>query len=832
MSLQIIFPDESKMKVKKLDSIKDTLNKIYSKKIGNPELETLNKTLGELQGYLLVADRKNLAEYYTHFYQLDFLSLFNNFLEKNIERLTFLILQMINFLTTNIQNKELLEYIYKKKFPTKIAGINLNIIDKLISLDTKKNEEYLTYQINFIKSLTLKINIDSLNYFYDCNINQFPILTKSLSLYNYTDPLIRNVVKNIFLAIIKIENQNLREFLISFPINLYYSNIIFQLKNSIISLSQVNLGENEGSKAMNKLQKEHDFIIDTIFYIADLISLNIEKINFILINCLINEIIFPLLYTLINKNPQTVTIYHSLYMLCLILFTIKNEFLYRVIITFLFNEKILNNMLINLPSHPFQIINRNLMENINFLITNYLYADVNDQNWQIIKTYMKKTTGIDLSTSEIDIDNIYDTLKNLMAMNNPNELSENTVFKTVNDFLKCNDDAIILSLNLIIYSLLKSYKTLQFDNNEQENNNDNNVEDDEDEFDFNLINENKKAAPKNMVKTYLLINDFFRIDLTDDKSHNIVNYLFNYFSMHKVFRIATYEIMLINIQMITNIFLEKNNNSEEARKAILVKLVNLIDVQYNKMNELLQQDKNINRYLFDSCSKAYDHYVKNQDKKINDLITLPNILIPIIFIDKIDSIPEYLKEEKFNNEILKNYIFNIFFINDIINDVVGKPKEKIKSQKFPLAIDTIKFSIGKEYKEEDLGEDYVHCRILRNNALSVSQAILSSDTLYLGEVLSGNFSDLSRVKIFKKIPFRYLELQKGNDDCSLNLIDKSTAMSSKTPIQMNCLTSENTKSMHNWLLQQILFCQNLEESLFTSFMEDMKKKLHDYLFNN
>jgi hypothetical protein len=741
---------------------------------------------------------------------------------------------MINFLTTNIQNKELLEYIYKKKFPTKIAGINLNIIDKLISLDTKKNEEYLTYQINFIKSLTLKINIDSLNYFYDCNINQFPILTKSLSLYNYTDPLIRNVVKNIFLAIIKIENQNLREFLISFPINLYYSNIIFQLKNSIISLSQVNLGENEGSKAMNKLQKEHDFIIDTIFYIADLISLNIEKINFILINCLINEIIFPLLYTLINKNPQTVTIYHSLYMLCLILFTIKNEFLYRVIITFLFNEKILNNMLINLPSHPFQIINRNLMENINFLITNYLYADVNDQNWQIIKTYMKKTTGIDLSTSEIDIDNIYDTLKNLMAMNNPNELSENTVFKTVNDFLKCNDDAIILSLNLIIYSLLKSYKTLQFDNNEQENNNDNNVEDDEDEFDFNLINENKnkKAAPKNMVKTYLLINDFFRIDLTDDKSHNIVNYLFNYFSMHKVFRIATYEIILINIQMITNIFLEKNNNSEEAKKAILVKLVNLIDVQYNKMNELLQQDKNINRYLFDSCSKAYDHYVKNQDKKINDLITLPNILIPIIFIDKIDSIPEYLKEEKFNNEILKNYIFNIFFINDIINDVVGKPKEKIKSQKFPLAIDTIKFSIGKEYKEEDLGEDYVHCRILRNNALSVSQAILSSDTLYLGEVLSGNFSDLSRVKIFKKIPFRYLELQKGNDDCSLNLIDKSTAMSSKTPIQMNCLTSENTKSMHNWLLQQILFCQNLEESLFTSFMEDMKKKLHDYLFNN
>ena len=74
-----------------------------------------------------------------------------------------------------------------------------------------------------------------------------------------------------------------------------------------------------------------------------------------------------------------------------------------------------------------------------------------------------------------------------------------------------------------------------------------------------------------------------------------------------------------------------------------------------------------------------------------------------------------------------NYIFIIFFINDIMQDIVGKSKEKIKSHKIPLSIDTIKFSIGKEYKEKDLGEDYVHCRILKNNVLMVSQAILSSD---------------------------------------------------------------------------------------------------------
>ena len=158
-SLKIIFPDEKKMKLKKLDKIKDALNKIYSKKIGDAEIENLSELLGKLQGYLVVADRDNLKEYYEHFRQLDFLSIFNNFIEKNIEKITFLILEMMSFLTTNIKNKDILEYIYKQKFPTNIPGINMNIIDKLISLDTKKNEGFLTFQINFIKSLTLKMNI-------------------------------------------------------------------------------------------------------------------------------------------------------------------------------------------------------------------------------------------------------------------------------------------------------------------------------------------------------------------------------------------------------------------------------------------------------------------------------------------------------------------------------------------------------------------------------------------------------------------------------------------------------------------------------------------------
>lgn len=830
MSLQIIFPNEEKMKVKNLDSIKENLLKLLLKKINKQEIDNLNKYLGEIQGYLLVADRKNLKEYFDYFCKLNFLDLFNTFYEKNVEGITFSMLEMISFLTTNIQNQDLLEYIYSKKYPTNIIGQKMNIIDKLISLDTKKNEEYLTYQINFIKSLTLKMNINSLNYFYDSNINQFPILTKSLSLYNYSDPLIRNVVKNIFLAIIKIENKELREFLISFPINLYYSNIIFQLKNTIEKMCLVDLGDEGGQKAFGRLQKEHDFIVDTIFYIADLLSLNIEKINFILINCLLNEIIFPLIFVLVNQKKESVTIYHSLYILCLILFTNKNEFLYKLITYFLFEEKIPNNLFNKLSASPFTSINKTLMDIINFLITNNLYADINEPGWQKIKNYMKNTTGLDLSIGEIDFNNSYDFSKNLMTINNESDKIKNSIFENVKSYFLCNDDAIILILNLIINSCIKYYKTLPDEKKMKKKEINNNVNEPEDDG-FNLIHDNDIEMPKQNNNEFVGFMDknFFKIDLRNDKAHNIFNILFNYLTSIKIFRLATNEIILINIQFLIKLFLEINNNNNELKRYFVNKLKDLFNEQYNKMTNLLKKERNLSKYIFDSCIKAYEHYIKNLEKKVSDLVTLPNILVPIIYLDIIDDIPEYLREDKNNYEILRNYIFNIFFINDTINELTDNKKDIIKSKKFPLELETIKFSIGKEYSEKDLGDDYVHCKIFRNNNYIVSQAILSADTLYLGEVMSGNFKDLSKIKIFKKIPMRYIEIKMGDNKLTLNIIDKSTKITQKNPIKMHCLNEDNTKTMYNYLIQQILFCQNLEESLFNSYMDDMKKKIFEII---
>lgn len=78
--------------------------------------------------------------------------------------------------------------------------------------------------------------------------NQFPILNKAFSLYDNKDAMIRSVVKNIYLTILKIDDKALRSFITAFPNNIYYPNIIFQLRNYIMKLCLVNFFDEKANQ--------------------------------------------------------------------------------------------------------------------------------------------------------------------------------------------------------------------------------------------------------------------------------------------------------------------------------------------------------------------------------------------------------------------------------------------------------------------------------------------------------------------------------------------------------------------------------------------------------
>ena len=291
--MSIIFPDASKMTLNDLIYFKKELTEmLHYDTYDINDYNKIREIIRRIEGYLLMADKKKLFKYFDSFYELGLLNTFNCFLDKGKQQISFCILECIYILLTNIQNTGFIFYLYGTKYSTFIPGESLNIIDKIISIDARKKEEFLSYQVNFIKSLTLKLNIDCIEFFFNKYKNQFPILNKAFSLYDNKDAMIRSVVKNIYLTILKIDDKALRAFITAFPNNIYYPNIIFQLRNYIMKLCLVNFfDEKSKSNPIDKFRDEHDNLIDHMYYISDILLIGLDNVNFILINCILNIII-------------------------------------------------------------------------------------------------------------------------------------------------------------------------------------------------------------------------------------------------------------------------------------------------------------------------------------------------------------------------------------------------------------------------------------------------------------------------------------------------------------------------------------------------------------
>ncbi len=85
------------------------------------------------------------------------------------------------------------------------------------------------------------------------------------------------LLENIVLQIIKIEEPNLRNFLIAFPFCVYYPHLVFILRELIYKSPIINMGI---EKNIIILKSIHDDLIDLNFYISGLLSLNIDSIIF------------------------------------------------------------------------------------------------------------------------------------------------------------------------------------------------------------------------------------------------------------------------------------------------------------------------------------------------------------------------------------------------------------------------------------------------------------------------------------------------------------------------------------------------------------------------
>ena len=241
-------------------------------------------------------------------------------------------------LILTIKNKGCLYYICSNNFINQIISNNFE----------KYDEDFLSYYVNFLKSLALKIDMTTIQFFFFKDRNSFPLLENTLKLYNHPDSMIKNVVRNIYLKLCKMNYEPIYKYLCSLPSISYFAFIACRLRDLTISVDRAAFGYTEHNKFdYQSFKSAHDDLVDEILYLQDIFSLNLEKINSILINSLMYYYILPLLFDsiIIQRDFKTyekklISPQLAMYILSLMIKSIKNESMINVVVYLLYSKKI------------------------------------------------------------------------------------------------------------------------------------------------------------------------------------------------------------------------------------------------------------------------------------------------------------------------------------------------------------------------------------------------------------------------------------------------------------------------------------------------------------
>ena len=356
---QIINSANEKITIDNFIQMYNCLKEINEKEKYKKYNEDLKELIPLIIDYLIYGDKNKEQIFFDNFCELDFMKEFIKASKsKNIDILLQIIKSMSALILT-ITNQASLFYIFSNNF--------INNIITNDNINNESSEDFLSFYINFLKSLSMKIDSTTIQLFFQKEKNIFPLLENAIKLYNNEDPMIRNVVRNIFLKFAKLsqEYEPLKEYLISLPMIKYFVFLSCRLTDMTIQLNFLagynilykNKFENNKKEFIynyDSFKLLHDDLIDEILYFQDILSINDEQIITAVLNSLLYYYICPLLLGSIynykyffqdNKNDIKILKYIvspeiALYIFTLIISNIHNDSLLNLICCLLFKKEI------------------------------------------------------------------------------------------------------------------------------------------------------------------------------------------------------------------------------------------------------------------------------------------------------------------------------------------------------------------------------------------------------------------------------------------------------------------------------------------------------------
>lgn len=85
-------------------------------------------------------------------------------------------------------------------------------LNQLISheFDFAKDDELVDYYVNLLKSLSIKLTSETVNFFFNDKLKTFPLYHQAIMFFNHKEQLVRTSVQSITLTLFNIQNPEMQ----------------------------------------------------------------------------------------------------------------------------------------------------------------------------------------------------------------------------------------------------------------------------------------------------------------------------------------------------------------------------------------------------------------------------------------------------------------------------------------------------------------------------------------------------------------------------------------------------------------------------------------------
>ncbi|VVC45429.1 Uncharacterised protein family FPL [Cinara cedri] len=201
------------------------------------------------------------------------------------------LLQTLNIIFENIRNKTALYYLLSNNH------VNSIIINKLDFSD----EDVLAYYISFLKTLSFKLNLNTIHFFYNEATNDFPLYTEAIKFFNHPDSMVRTYVRTLTLNVYRVEDESMLQFIRDKTCAPYFANLVWFMGKHVLELDASARAKPVDVDTQKTIQDQYrvklaDLVsshLDDLHYLNDILSSKVDILNEVLVDHLMDKLFVP-----------------------------------------------------------------------------------------------------------------------------------------------------------------------------------------------------------------------------------------------------------------------------------------------------------------------------------------------------------------------------------------------------------------------------------------------------------------------------------------------------------------------------------------------------------